>query len=440
MAGHVFISYVREDSGRVDELQRMLEAAGIPVWRDTADLWPGEDWRQKIGHAITDNALVFIACFSRHGAARTRSYQNEELLLAVDQLRLRRPDDPWLIPVRFDDCDIPDLAIGGGRTLGSLQRADLFSGEASEGAARLIRAVLRILERSSPAPVQPHGHPSLPAEVAGMPPPPPPGPDRTASGTRRSSPARRENPPQRVLKARRGAAMDPALPGQGTLAVGRRADVGGSDGESVDEAKLRAARALRSSDRAVTARDFEVIAAQAAGPAARVHCVPPDSPADPVRVLVLPDVTGYGPGPLPFAALAPEPDLLQRIAAALDRRRLVGTRVVVEPPRYRGVTMALQLRARRGRDPDQLTADALAALYRWLHPRLGGPEQSGWPFGRPVTLGAALAGLPDLDYVEDARLYPADPVSGSRGPLTGHVEVAGDALPFSFEHLVQVLA
>ena len=39
--GHVFISYVREDSAPVDRLQRALEHAGILVWRDTLDLWPG---------------------------------------------------------------------------------------------------------------------------------------------------------------------------------------------------------------------------------------------------------------------------------------------------------------------------------------------------------------------------------------------------------------
>ena len=64
VAGHAFISYVREDSPRVDRLQRALEAAGVRVWRDTADLWPGEDWRAKIRQAIVDGALVFIACFS----------------------------------------------------------------------------------------------------------------------------------------------------------------------------------------------------------------------------------------------------------------------------------------------------------------------------------------------------------------------------------------
>jgi hypothetical protein len=143
--GHAFISYVREDSHDVDKLQRTLEVAGISVWRDTADLWPGEDWRVKIRRAITDDALVFIACFSSRGLGRAKSYQNEELLLAIDQLRLRRPDDPWLIPVRFDDCDIPDLDLGGGRTLASIQRVDLFSDRRELGTARLVAAILRIL-------------------------------------------------------------------------------------------------------------------------------------------------------------------------------------------------------------------------------------------------------------------------------------------------------
>ena len=144
-SGHVFISYVRENSRDVDWLQRILESAGIRVWRDTADLWPGEDWRAKIRDAISNDALVFIACFSHRSVSRKVSYQNEELVLAIEQLRLRRPDKPWLIPVRFDDCQIPELDIGGGRTLTSIQRLDLFGPRASRGAKRLVGAVLRIL-------------------------------------------------------------------------------------------------------------------------------------------------------------------------------------------------------------------------------------------------------------------------------------------------------
>jgi hypothetical protein len=146
---HAFISYVREDANRVDWLQRKLESAGVRVWRDTADLWPGEDWRAKIRQAIQADALVFIACFSQLSIARSRSYQNEELVLAIEEYRLRSPDIPWLIPVRFDKCDIPDRDIGGGRTLNRLQRVDLFGDRADESAIRLIASVLRILGRTA---------------------------------------------------------------------------------------------------------------------------------------------------------------------------------------------------------------------------------------------------------------------------------------------------
>jgi hypothetical protein len=112
-AGHVFLCYAREDAVQVDRLQRSLEVAGIPVWRDTADLWPGQDWRATIRRAITDDALVFLACFSRKSLARRQSYQNTELDLALQQMRLRPSGEPWLIPVRFDDCEIPDIDLVG---------------------------------------------------------------------------------------------------------------------------------------------------------------------------------------------------------------------------------------------------------------------------------------------------------------------------------------
>lgn len=143
--GHAFISYVREDGSRVDRLQGILEAAGIRVWRDTANLGPGQDWKMQIREAITSSSLVFIACFSENSEMRQESYQYEELILAVEQMRSRRPGQPWLIPVRFAECQIPDFDLGAGRTLDSLQRVDLFGDSWETGAAKLVAAVLRIL-------------------------------------------------------------------------------------------------------------------------------------------------------------------------------------------------------------------------------------------------------------------------------------------------------
>lgn len=142
--GHAFISYVRQDGQRVDALQQTLEAAGIKVWRDTADLWPGQDWKTEVRRAIGEDALVFVACFSRSGLARGRSYQNAELVLAIEEVQRRRPDTPWLIPVRFDDCEIPDWDIGGSRTLTSFQSADLFGDQYDRNSERLVQTIQRI--------------------------------------------------------------------------------------------------------------------------------------------------------------------------------------------------------------------------------------------------------------------------------------------------------
>jgi hypothetical protein len=144
-AGHVFISYGHEDSASVDKLRARLIDAGIRVWRDKKDLCPGDHWRTVIGRAIKDGTLVFLACFSAESLARSQSWQNEELTLAVEQMRLRAPDEPWLIPARFDNCDIPDIDIGAGRTLDSIQRCDLFGDDADDQAARLVVAIKRIL-------------------------------------------------------------------------------------------------------------------------------------------------------------------------------------------------------------------------------------------------------------------------------------------------------
>lgn len=143
--GHAFISYVREDGLAVDQLQQALEAAGISVWRDTDNLWPAEDWRAEIRKAIARDALAFIACFSHNSAARERSYQYAELLLAIDQLRERRPGVSWLFPVRFDDCELPYFDLGAGRTLDSLGRTDLFGANRDRATGRLVAAVQKLL-------------------------------------------------------------------------------------------------------------------------------------------------------------------------------------------------------------------------------------------------------------------------------------------------------
>jgi hypothetical protein len=150
-SGHAFISYVREDSERVDRLVGALSDAGLPVWRDTENLWPGQDWRAEIRKAIREDALVFIACFSNASQARDKSYQREELVLACEQARLRGPGRIWIIPVRFDECDVPDYELGAGRYLSDLNRVDLLGDYWHPQIERLITVVSAMLKTDTEA-------------------------------------------------------------------------------------------------------------------------------------------------------------------------------------------------------------------------------------------------------------------------------------------------
>jgi hypothetical protein len=136
--GLIFISYHPTDSDAADLLRSTFEAAGLPVWRESIEIRPGEDKRDRIRIAISRTALVFVACFSEASISSVRSRQNEELSWAVREARQRRPEVPWLIPVRFDDCVVPDLDIGVCRSLQYLRTADLFGSGRQEELERLI--------------------------------------------------------------------------------------------------------------------------------------------------------------------------------------------------------------------------------------------------------------------------------------------------------------
>jgi len=222
--------------------------------------------------------------------------------------------------------------------------------------------------------------------------------------------------------------------------VNREAARGGVDGETVENAKLRAPDALRMQERAVTAEDHEIIARQAAPSVRRVRCLPAGDGAGAVRVLVVPQAVPDDGDRLRFEQLIPSDQVLAAITGSLDERRLIGTRLVVEPPVYQGVTVVARLATAPG-DTDRVRDAALAALFRYLNPLRGGPDGTGWPFGRPVQYGEVFGVLQRATgnaLVEEIRLFAADPITGRRGAPVDRIDVGPGALVFSYQHQVVV--
>ncbi|MGH9129662.1 MAG: putative baseplate assembly protein [Acidimicrobiales bacterium] len=222
----------------------------------------------------------------------------------------------------------------------------------------------------------------------------------------------------------------------------RVAAAGGVDAENIEAAKVRGPILLRTRNRAVTSEDFEQLAREAAPEVARVACLPAteEGEAGGVRLLVVPSAAANADGRLRFEQLVPAEETLARIGEALDERRCVGARVVVEPPRYQGITVVARLRASPRASASRLVETALTALYRYFNPVIGGPDRTGWPFGRPVHVGevyGVLQRLTGCEFVEDARLFGADPLTGQRGEATQRIDLSAGSLVFSYEHQVR---
>jgi TIR domain len=138
--GHVFISYVSDDAEMVDNLQGDLERAGVVVWRDRTSLGPGDRWKDSIRHAIADGAF-FICCFSEASRKRTRSYMNQELSLAVEELQVRDRGKTWFLPVIFPGGQVPDWPIGPYESLRDFHHTVLSPDNWARGISDLVRTV-----------------------------------------------------------------------------------------------------------------------------------------------------------------------------------------------------------------------------------------------------------------------------------------------------------
>lgn len=119
MEKHVFISYVRENAKDVNRLCYFLRLQGVTVWIDRNDIGPGLFFKDEIRKAIQTGAF-FIACFSKEYNERTSTFMNEELNIAIEELRKRFRSRAWFIPVLLSG-KIPDWEIMPGRTLRDIQ-------------------------------------------------------------------------------------------------------------------------------------------------------------------------------------------------------------------------------------------------------------------------------------------------------------------------------
>jgi len=207
-----------------------------------------------------------------------------------------------------------------------------------------------------------------------------------------------------------------AVPGVHLDVTNPDAATGGKAGESLENALARGPLELHSLQRAVTARDFELVAVHRSGAVNRAHAYTKAAmwrhalPGT-VEVILVPEVPAATPakGPVTPAMLGAQEtgDALRDVQAGLDLRRPLGTTCLSSWARYKSVQVKTRVLVHREEDPGAVRERVLRRLYDTINPLSRGPDQPGWPFGQALSayhVYKILGAEPGVKNVEPVRL------------------------------------
>jgi hypothetical protein len=103
--GRVFLCHASEDKAEVRALYERLITSGFQPWLDEEDLLPGQNWDREIERAVREAQIVLVCLSTR---SERRGYIQKEISRALDVAEQQREEAIFLIPVRLEECAVPD--------------------------------------------------------------------------------------------------------------------------------------------------------------------------------------------------------------------------------------------------------------------------------------------------------------------------------------------
>jgi formylglycine-generating enzyme required for sulfatase activity len=137
----IFLCYASEDQAQVEAVYSRLRALDFRPWMDKIDLLPGQQWQQEIPRALRASDFIMIF-FSQHSVSK-RGYVQREFKLALDALQEMPEGMIHAIPVRLDDCVIPEQ-------FDFLHWCNLYEEDGFERLVNAIRTGLAQRQQSTP--------------------------------------------------------------------------------------------------------------------------------------------------------------------------------------------------------------------------------------------------------------------------------------------------
>ncbi|MBS1211678.1 MAG: hypothetical protein H6R26_294 [Proteobacteria bacterium] len=103
---HVFLCHASQDKPPVRELYKRLQADGFDPWLDEEKILPGQNWQLEIASALRRSDAVLV-CLSQ-ASTRKIGFVQKEIKDVLDLAELQPEEAIFIIPVRLDDCDVPN--------------------------------------------------------------------------------------------------------------------------------------------------------------------------------------------------------------------------------------------------------------------------------------------------------------------------------------------
>jgi hypothetical protein len=102
----VFLCHAKEDKQKVRDLYDRLSACGLNPWLDEKNLLPGQLWKNEITQSIRESDCILV-CLSQTAVTKT-GYIHKEIRKALDRADEQPPGRIFLIPLRFEQCEVPE--------------------------------------------------------------------------------------------------------------------------------------------------------------------------------------------------------------------------------------------------------------------------------------------------------------------------------------------
>ena len=213
----------------------------------------------------------------------------------------------------------------------------------------------------------------------------------------------------------------------------------GKAAESLDDAKNRAKRECREIYRAITSYDYEYLALNTPGlRVARAKAIPnynPDIPLikipDTVTVVAVPYMREGNITPVAGEGF------LQTILRHLDQHRLITTNILVISPKYEKITISCNIYIKKGKSPKDIKELMKKKFGEFLSPLKGGPDGTGWPFGRAVYPSEIYQIIDEVEGVDYATNLSFIDEKGQH--YKNFIQISPISLVYPGEHDIKIM-